>query len=522
VTTSAATGPNYGSLIVEALTRYPTREAFVLGDRRVTYAETADTTARILRVMHDHGLRRGCGVGVLSPNAPEVFMTQAAAFLSGARYSGLHPMGSVDDHVFLCDDAEIELLVVHPKFAETAAAIADRAASVRHVLTIGPNDGFPNLLDLVAGIDPGPLQALSVDEEEVGWLQYTGGTTGTPKGAMLSHRALVQEVQSLTAAWGLPENPRYLASSPITHAAVLPLLPTLVRGGTVVLQQGFDPEAWLYAIEAEKINYTFLVPTMLYTLLDQTDPTSVDTSSLESLVYGAAPMSAARIQETQEVFGQIVLQVYGQTECVGMTTSLRKDEHDPIGRPELLASCGRPVAGVEVELLDEAGSSVTGGVVGELAVRSRNVMNGYWKRPEETASALRDGWLHTGDMARRDDDGFFYLVDRKKDMIVTGGFNVFAKEVEDAIAAHADVSAVAVIGVPDDKWGEAVAAFVVARPGTTIDVAELTASVRARKGPHQTPKRLEVVADLPMTAVGKIDKKTLRAWHWANQARQVN
>jgi fatty-acyl-CoA synthase len=293
---------------------------------------------------------------------------------------------------------------------------------------------------------------------------------------MLSHRALVQEVQSLTAAWGLPENPRYLASSPITHAAVLPLLPTLVRGGTVVLQQGFDPQAWLYAIEAEKINYTFLVPTMLYTLLDQTDPTSVDTSSLESLVYGAAPMSAARIQETHEVFGPIVLQVYGQTECVGMTTSLRKDEHDPIGRPELLASCGRPVAGVEVELLDEAGSPVTGGAVGELAVRSRNVMNGYWKRPE----------------------------------------------VEDAIAAHANVSAVAVIGVPDDKWGEAVAAFVVARPGTTIDVAELMASVRARKGPHQTPKRLEVVADLPMTAVGKIDKKTLRAWHWANQARQVN
>jgi fatty-acyl-CoA synthase len=233
-------------------------------------------------------------------------------------------------------------------------------------------------------------------------------------------------------------------------------------------------------------------------------------------------MSAARIKETQEVFGPIVTQVYGQTECVGMTTSLRKDEHDPIDRPELLASCGRPVPGVEVQLLDEAGSPVNDGGIGELAVRSRNVMNGYWKRPKETADALRDGWLHTGDMARRDEHGFFYLVDRKKDMIVTGGFNVFAKEVEDAIAAHANVSAVAVIGVPDDKWGEAIAAFVVARPGTTIDVAELTASVRARKGPHQTPKRLEVVTDLPMTAVGKIDKKSLRATHWANQARQVN
>ncbi|ORV51703.1 acyl-CoA synthetase [Mycobacterium europaeum] len=522
MTTTAATGPNYSSLIVEALTRYPTREAFVLGDRRVTYAEAADTTARIQRVMHDHRVGRGCGVGVLSPNAPEVFMTQAAAFLSGARYSGLHPMGSISDHVFLCDDAEIELLVVHPKFAEAAAIIAERAASVRHVLTIGPTGGFPDLLELAGRVAPGPLRALPVDEEEVGWLQYTGGTTGKPKGAMLSHRALVQEVQSLTAGWGLPENPRYLAASPITHAAVLPLLPTLLRGGTVVLQQGFDPDAWLRAVEAERVNYTFLVPTMLYTLLDKTDPGAVETSSLETLVYGAAPMSAARIEEAQEVFGPVLLQVYGQTECMGMTTSLRKDEHDPVRRPELLASCGRPVPGVEVQLLDDAGSPVADGEIGEIAVRSRNLMNGYWKRPDETAAALRGGWLHTGDMARRADDGFFYIVDRKKDMIVTGGFNVFAKEVEDAIAAHADVSAVAVIGVPDEKWGEAITAFVVARPDATIDADQLIASVRARKGPHQAPKRLEIVTDLPMTAVGKIDKKALRARHWADRSRQIN
>ncbi|OBH01556.1 AMP-binding protein [Mycobacterium sp. E3247] len=522
MTTTAAIGPGYSSLIVEALTRYPAREAFVLGDRRVTYAETADTTARIQRVMHDHRVRRGSGVGVLSPNAPEVFMTQAAAFLSGARYSGLHPMGSVSDHVFLCDDAEIELLVVHPKFAEAAAAVAERAASVRHVLAIGPDSGFPDLLELAGRIAPSPLRALAVDEEEVGWLQYTGGTTGRPKGAMLSHRALVQEVQSLTAGWGLPENPRYLAASPITHAAVLPLLPTLLRGGTVLLQQGFDPDAWLRAVETEKVNYTFLVPTMLYTLLDKTDPTAVDTSSLESLVYGAAPMSAARIEEAQEAFGPVLLQVYGQTECMGMTTSLRKDEHDPARRPELLASCGRPVPGVEVQLLDDAGSPVADGQIGEIAVRSRNVMNGYWKRPDETAAALRGGWLHTGDMARKSDDGFIYIVDRKKDMIVTGGFNVFAKEVEDAIAAHANVSAVAVIGVPDEKWGEAITAFVVARPDATIDADQLIASVRARKGPHQAPKRLEIVTELPMTAVGKIDKKALRARHWADRSRQIN
>lgn len=522
LTIQATMSPNYGTVIVEALTRFRDREAFVLGDRRVTYAEVADTTARILAVFRDLGIRQGCGVGVLSPNAPEVFMSQAATFLSGARYSGLHPMGSVDDHVILCDDAEIELLVVHPKFADIGAKVAELAASVKNIVTLGDTNGLPSLLDMIKSVDPGPLRALPVDEEEVGWLQYTGGTTGRPKGAMLSHRALVQETQSISLGWGLPATPRYLASSPITHAAVLPLLPTLMRGGTVILHQGFDPENWLHTVEQEHINYAFVVPTMLYTMLDKLDPRAFDTASLESLVYGAAPMSAPRIRETQEVFGPVVMQAYGQTECLGMTTSLRSDEHDPVNRPELLASCGRPVPGVQVELLNDADEPVRGDEVGEICVRSRNVMNGYWKRPQETRDALRGGWLHTGDMGRRDDEGFFYIVDRKKDMIVTGGFNVFAKEVEDVIAQDTGVSAVAVIGIPDEKWGEAITAFIVERPGATVDVEAITASVRAHKGPHQAPKRVEVVTELPMTAVGKIDKKALRATHWTDRDRLVN
>jgi fatty-acyl-CoA synthase len=515
-------GLTYSDVIVEALTRYPSREAFVLGDRRVTYAEVADQVSRVQQILAGLGVGAGQGVGVLSPNTPEVFMIQAATFLTGARYSGLHPMGSVDDHVFLCEDAEIEVLVVHPKFAETGAAVAQRAGSVRHLLTLGPTEAGPDLLDLCARTPATDLWAPRVDEETVAWLQYTGGTTGLPKGAMLSHRALVQEVQTLTASWGLPENPRYLASSPITHAAVLPVVPTLVRGGTVVLQQGFDPEAWLDTVARERVNYAFVVPTMLYTMFDRADPRRYDTSSLESLAYGAAPMSPARLPEVHDAFGPILTQVYGQTECVGMTTSLRKDEHDLLGRPDLLSSCGRPVAGVRVELLGEDGAPVADGEVGEISVRSRVVMNGYWKRPEETAAALSGGWLRTGDLAVRDGGGFFHLVDRKKDMIVTGGFNVYPKEIEDVLAAEPSVSAVAVIGLPDEKWGESVTAFVVARPGETVDVERLTATVRARKGAHQVPKRVEVVAELPTTAVGKIDKKALRAAHWSGQDRLVH
>jgi fatty-acyl-CoA synthase len=516
-------GPSYSQVIVEALTRYPSRDAFVLGDRRVTYAESASLTSRIRQAFIDRGIRPGGAVGILSPNAPEVFLVQAATFLTGARYSGLHPLGSVSDHVFLCDDARIELLIVHPKFAEVGAQIAAGSHTVQHVMTLGPTDtGAEDLLAVVAGLTARPLRPLPVDEEDVAWLQYTGGTTGVPKGVMLSHRALVQEVQTLTASWGLPETPRYLASSPITHAAVLPIVPTLARGGTVVLMQGFDPEAWLRTVRDEQVNYAFVVPTMLYTMLDSVDLAKHDTSALESLVYGAAPMSPARLLEAHQEFGPILMQVYGQTECLGMTTSLRKDEHDPINQPDRLTSCGRAAAGILVELLDDAGNPVPDGAVGEISVRSRVVMNGYWDRPDETAEALRGGWLHTGDMAMRDPDGFLHVVDRKKDMIVTGGFNVYPKEVEDILGQAASVSDVAVVGLPDEKWGESVTAFVVAKPGATVDIDLLAALVRERKGPHQVPKRIEIVSDLPKTAVGKIDKKALRSAYWSGEDRLVH
>ena len=517
-----AVGPSYGDVIVEALTRYPSRDAFVLGERRVTYAQIADLVGRTQNVLTERGIQQGRGVGVLSPNAPEVFVVQAATFLTGARYTGLHPMGSVDDHVFLCDDAEIEVLVVHPSFAATAAAVAERSATVRHVLTIGASEAGPDLLALCSAAEPRALRAPAVVEDTTAWLQYTGGTTGRPKGAMLSHRALVQEVQTLTASWGLPEEPIYLAASPITHAAVLPVVPTLVRGGTVVLQQGFDPQEWLRAVESERVNYAFVVPTMLYTMLDKADPAARDTSSIETLCYGAAPMSPPRLVEAQEAFGPVMMQVYGQTECIGMSTSLRKDEHDPVRRPDLLTSCGRAAAGIRIELLDDAGEPVPDGEVGEVSVRSRVVMNGYWKREEETAEALRGGWLRTGDMGVRDREGFFHLVDRKKDMIVTGGFNVYPKEIEDVLTGDDTVWQAAVIGLPDDKWGESVAAFVVPRPGAAVDTAALTALVRARKGAHQAPKRVEIVPELPTTGVGKIDKKALRAAHWAGRTRSVH
>ncbi|MDR3664202.1 MAG: AMP-binding protein [Mycobacterium sp.] len=516
--TEPHSGISYSALIVEALTRHPERTAFIQGDRSVSYAEAADTTSRIRRVLEARGITKGSCVGALSPNSPDVWLVQAAAYLSGAMYTGLHALGSVDDHVQLCEDAEVDILVVHPKFADIGAEILARAASVKHLLTLGPAAVGEDLLALCTQLAPKTLTRGDAEEEDIAWLQYTGGTTGRPKAAMISHRAMVQQAFSLIASHRLPLDPRTLLATPITHAGVLPVLPTLLRGGTVVLQAGFNPEQWLAAVQTHRINYVFTIPTLLYALLDHGGLDRFDLSSLETVVYGASPMSPARIDDAQEAFGPILLQGYGQTECVGMATCLLPSEHDPANR----TSCGRAVAGALVEVLDEDGQTVPDGTVGEICVRSRSVMSGYWKRPAETAEVLRNGWLRTGDMAYRSDAGFFHIVDRKKDMVISGGFNIYPREIEDVLADDPSVSMAAVIGVPDPKWGEAVKAFVVPRPGATPDTDALIASVRARKGPHHAPKSIEVVDQLPLTKVGKVDKKVLRASYWADLERAVN
>ena len=246
--TEPHSGISYSALIVEALTRHRDRTAFIQGDCRVSYAEAADRTSRIRRVLEGMGSTKGSCVGALSVNSPDVWMVQAAICLTGAMYTGLHPLGSVDDHVQLCEDAEVDILIVHPKFAEVGAQIVARATNVKHLLTLGPADVGEDLLALCRQVLPEPLSRGNAEEEDIAWLQYTGGTTGRPKAAMISHRAMVQQVFSLTASWRLPLDPRTLIATPITHAGVLPILPTLLRGGTVVLQAGFDAEQWLAAV----------------------------------------------------------------------------------------------------------------------------------------------------------------------------------------------------------------------------------------------------------------------------------
>lgn len=517
-----ATDVNYSDMIVEALSRYPEREAFVLGERRITYRETARQIGRFMQVFAARGIGAASAIAVLSPNVPEVWMVQAAIFLMGARFSGLHPLGAVDDYAYICAHASVETLVVHPDYMARAQALAERVPTIRNVFSLGASSDAEDLIALTANALSATLVRRYSNPDDFHWVAYTGGTTGRPKGVEIPDRALVQQVQTVITSLCLPDRPRFLAVAPISHAGILPILPTLLRGGTVVLQDGFDPERWLWTVERERVSWSFIVPTMLYNLLDRGRPERFDLSSLDTLMYGSSPMSPGRIAEAHEVIGPVLLQAYGQTECVSFATTLRKDEHDPVKEPELLKSCGRSVIGMRVELLNEHNEPVRQGEIGEICVRGPGVMRGYHEMPEETEEALNGDWLHTGDLAVRDERGFFFIVDRKKDMIVTGGFNVYPKEIEDVISSRPEISMVAVIGVPDPKWGEAVKAVIVPRPGAEIDVASIVEMVKERKGAHQTPKSVDVVERLPLTSVGKVDKKAIRAAYWAGSERMVN
>jgi fatty-acyl-CoA synthase len=500
---------SYGHLVATALRRGGDRVAYVHGEREVTFAEAEAAVGRAGATLARLGVGRGEGFAVLSGNRPEALHVQHAAAVLGLRYTPLHPLGSLDDHVAVLEDAEVRVVVVDEElFAERAAALAGRLPGVR-VVALG---------ELLGG-EPLALEPRAAAADPC-FLAYTGGTTGRPKGVVLPHRSLVHNFLLELGEWDWPAQPRFLACAPVTHAAGLIVLPVLWRGGTVVLRHGFEPGGVLDELERHRITMTFLVPTMLYALLDHPalDPARL---ALETVIYGAAPMSPARLRQGLERLGPVFMQLYAQTEAPNTVTVLRRADHD-LARPERLASCGRGLAGLEVEVLGDDGRRAADGEAGELCVRGPLVMDGYWRRPEETAEALRDGWLHTGDVARRDDEGFLFLVDRKKDMIVTGGFNVYPREVEDVLLAHPGVGQAGVIGVPDERWGEAVTAFVVPRDGAVLDPDALREHVRARKGGVQAPKRVEVVAALPLTPLGKPDKRALRARYWGDRERMVN
>jgi fatty-acyl-CoA synthase len=514
-------GGTVGGLIISAILRFGDRPAIADGTTRWSYRELGDVIARFITVFRAMGLTRGSAVSVLASNRVESWAAICATMVIGARYTSLHPLAAEDDQAFIVEDAEIDLLIVEAeKFGERGLAIKRRVPGLKHLVSFGAMPGVTNILTDVAAATPAPLVD-DGDNGEIAFLAYTGGTTGRSKGVMLPHRSLVAMTLALFADWDWPAEIRFLAATPISHAAGVTLFPVMLRGGYSRLVQGFDAEIYGRVVQDEKITATFLVPTLIYALIDNVDlRRRVDLSSLDMIIYGAAPMSPDRLREAMKIFGPVFVQLYGQTEVPQIITAMRKIDHD-LTKPERLGSCGRPNPMLDVKLFDAQMREVAVGEPGEICVRGSLAMDGYWKRPDATADALRGGWLHTGDVAVKDQEGYFYIVDRTKDMIISGGFNIYPREVEDALMSHPAVASAAVIGIPDDKWGEAVKGFVVLKPGSNIDVAQLQAHVKEKRGAPWSPKSIDVVETVAVTGLGKIDRKALRAPYWQGRTRGV-
>ncbi|MCK4795002.1 MAG: AMP-binding protein, partial [Desulfobacteraceae bacterium] len=363
-------------------------------------------------------------------------------------------------------------------------------------------------------------------EEDLHTLFYTSGTTGKPKGVMLTQRSWANVATNLILDYGpITEEDAVLNTQPLSHGAGFFVLPFFVEGATNVLVPEVSPAVVFDTIEREKVTVLKLVPTLLYTLTESPEKTKYNLSSLHSIIYGGSPIAVPRLIQALQVFGNKLVQLYGQAEAPMYITTLSKRDHITEGPEEAvsrLASAGKPCINVEVRLIDDNGNKVKPGDVGEVIVRGNHIMTGYWNRPEETAQTLKDGWVHTSDLGYADSRGFVFLVDRKKDMIISGAFNIYPKEIEDVVVTHPKVKEVAVIGVPDKKWGEAIKAVVVPKEGDEITEQEIIEYCGDHMASFKKPKSVDVVTELPRNPYGKIQKAVLREAYWKGFERKIH
>ena len=517
-TSSLYAGPTIGDMIITLLERYPTQIAFIdpCGST-ITYRLLGQRIAYLIEQFEHLGLERGASIVQLCGNRADVFAVMAACYIGGYRSVALHPMGGIDDQLFILENCQARLLITDADRQERSLKLLADSQQRFSVLAHDPNQSIRCIWDQFTSAHSHRL-VNRAEAGEVVRLIYTGGTTGRAKGVMGSSESLATNALIRMAAhnWtGL----KLLCSTPLSHSAGTLILPVLWHGGTLVLHAGFEPDRLISELAEQRINALYLVPTMIYRLLDHPRVREISSTQLKMLMYGSAPISPARLSQARSVFGLVLIQHYGMSEAPTVILGMNETDHLD---DSLMASAGKPYPGVTVKILDNDGHEVPVGEIGEICIRGPLVMKGYLGEPDLTAQVFKHGWFYSGDLAYQNERGYFFIVDRSKDMIISGGFNIYPQEIENIIAAHPAVASVGVIGVPDADWGEAVRAFVVRKLDAPIAASTLVEMVRKAKGSIHAPKLIVFVDNLPLTALGKIDKKALRAEFWASNTRGVN
>jgi acyl-CoA synthetase (AMP-forming)/AMP-acid ligase II len=501
--------------------------ATICGDRTQTWAVFADRVSRLAGALRSLGVGRGDRVAMLALNSDRYAEYYYATLWLGAVVVPVNTRWSLAEILLSLNDAEPTILFFDDAFSKQAAELKESVRALRHWIHTGEAD----VPAWASGHDELVAKADSVEDVRAGGdvlaaLMYTGGTTGTPKGVMLSHSNIACNCLATSTAFQVNERSVYLHSAPMFHLADAMMLFSITSAaGAHVFLPAFTPEAVCSTVAVRQVSHALLVPTMIRLLLDHLDSHGGDLSSLRSLIYGASPMPETTLRRAITALPKTgFVQAFGQTELSPVATLLGREDHRiDGGHRERLRSAGRAIPGVDVIVTDESGRERPRGTVGEVRVRGPNTMLGYWRRPEATRETLIDGWVRMGDAAYMDEDGFVYVVDRVKDMIISGGENVYCGEVENALMRLDGVSECAVIGVPDDAWGERVHAVIVLKEGMHISEEEVTAHCRDLIASYKCPRSVEFRATpLPLSGAGKVLKTELRQRFWSEEGRGVN
>jgi acyl-CoA synthetase (AMP-forming)/AMP-acid ligase II len=515
---------SFCDILNAALDRFAAKPCLSFGERQLSYRQVDEASARVANALCEAGFAPHMKAAVYALNSDQAFIATLGIVRAGGIWLPVNPRNSESDNIAILSRLGCDALFYQDCFFDAADGVRrhcpDMIACVE--LGAGPLGNEPNLTIWAA-----EASTKAPEVRLCGWdllsIPTTGGTTGDPKGVMLSHRNFCA-IDFATRTSYLRPDAVMLCAAPMTHAAGRLAMTSLSSGAHLVVLEKVDPQLILRTIQDQGVTDLFLPPTAIYALLDQPNLKEFDFSALRSLSYGSAPMSLGRLREALQKFGPVMRGGYGQTECPSFISALLQEEHFIDGRvapDSRLRSVGRATCITELAILDESGDELPVGTRGEIAVKGGNVCEGYYDNSQETARIRSKGWHLTGDIGYLDNEGFLYIVDRKKDMIITGGFNVYSVEVEQALMTLPGVREAAVFGVPSEKWGEEVKALVQPIPGCHLDAVSLIASCKRLLGSVKAPKSIDFVDAFPVTAIGKVDKKRLRDAHWIGQPRQI-
>ena len=503
----------YADIIYRNALMYPEREAFIYGKERITFSEFNARTNSLIHALWSMGVKKGDVIGVLSWNCLEYLDAYGAAMKGGFILSPFNVRLKTDELEYLINYSKANTLFVGPEMVEMVNALKPRLPKVKNFISFeGPAPQMSCHRDLLAKYSREEPD-VQVTEDDPLYIIYTSGTTGVPRGALFTQGGSREDIRTKVLEKALEPGDTYVILIPLFHVIVSEMLALFYIGDRSVIIKFFDPAETLKTIQDEKATDIFVVPTHLAAMLALPDVKKYDVSSVKRVSYGGSPIPIELLEKALTVFGPIFVQAYGQSEC-SIITYLRREDHDVLDKaPEekkILNSCGRPCIDTHLRIVDEKENDVATGEIGEIIVLSKHNMIGFWQKPEDTAATIINDWVHTGDVGYCDEKGYIYIVDRKRDMIISGGENVYSREVETILYQHPAVAECAVIGVPDPYWVEHVHGVVVLKKGATLTPEELIAFCKKRLAGYKAVKSVEIVDALPKNSTGKILKKELR------------